>query len=148
MKNNQVSKTKAGKVTEFTVKIRIKPERLEWLSCMSDRLGLTRDQAISGMLESHMEADENGISIEHAQEFTTAAAVILFPERKALRVLLNAFRVGNASEQRIAEAKGHALIELHDIAPMEMGLKALHQTKAALIRQGIKEQQAGKAVKS
>jgi hypothetical protein len=49
---------KAG-VMEFTVTIRIKPERQEWFSRMSDQLGLTRDQAISGMLERNMEADSN-----------------------------------------------------------------------------------------
>jgi hypothetical protein len=51
---------KKARFTEYTVTIRLKPERQEWFSQMSDRLGLTREQAGSVMLESNMEAAASG----------------------------------------------------------------------------------------
>jgi hypothetical protein len=119
---------------EFTVKIRIKPDRLEWFSAMSDQLGLTRGQAVSGMLESNMEADSNGIGREEAQTFIARGASVLFPERKTLKALERAFAHREFAEQAIEKARDAALIELHDTAPKEMDLPSLHQTKAALLR--------------
>jgi hypothetical protein len=136
------------KFTEFTVKIRIKPERLEWFSGMSDQLGLTRDQAVSGMLESNMGADSRGIGIEEAQKFIIQGASALFPERKLIQGLERAFDSLESAERTVEKAKGAALIDLHEIAPKEMGLAALYQAKSALLRVATSKRRSGKRVTS
>jgi hypothetical protein len=145
---NRIEKSKPEKVTEFTVKIRIRPERLEWFSLVSDQLGLTRDQAVSAMLDSNMEADEDGLRIEEAQGFIVDCAASLFPERKTLRLLSDAFEAVEAGERKLEEVKGRVLIELSDIMPKEMGLRSLRQTKSVLLKESLKKQKVGKMVAS
>jgi predicted DNA-binding protein len=139
--HNGKSKTQnmgAGKIeakfTEFTVKIRIKQELLERFSDMSDCLGLTRDQAVSGMLESNMEADHD-LNVADVQSFVVRAAAKLFLERKSLLLLERAYNNAEFGERRLETAKGVAMSELFDLAQDEMGLTAFSRTKMALIRE-------------
>ncbi len=129
------------KFTEFTVKIRIKQERLDRFSDMSDCLGLTRDQAVSGMLESNMEADYD-LNVADVQSFVVRAAAKLFPERKSLLLLERAYNNAEFGEQRLETAKGAAMSELFDLAPDERGLSAFSRTKMAMLRATIKNRKA------
>jgi hypothetical protein len=147
-KNTKAKKEVTPEFTEYTVTVRIKAKRLEYFSLMSDQLGLTRDQAVSAMLESNMEADRDNRT-ENAQAFTAESAAQLYPERKMLRVLFKALENVNSAEYAAERAKGEAMVDLFDIAPKEMGLVALRDTKVAMLRGEFRKTQAKKkAVKS